>query len=61
MRSALWLLVFAAIAAYLVWTFGGAPWWVYALLFTRSVFGFARALIGEPATPRIQAEPCPRQ
>lgn len=49
MASALWSLVAAVIAAYLVWTFGGAPWWVYALLFTRSVVGFAQALTDEPA------------
>jgi hypothetical protein len=50
MRGALWSLVFAAIAAYLVSSFGsGAPWWVYAMLFTRSVVGFAQALTDEPA------------
>ena len=48
MRGALWSLVLAAIAAYLVWSFGsGAPWWVYALLFARSVVGFAQVLTSD--------------
>lgn len=50
MRTALWSLVAAASAAYLVWKFGGgAPWWVYAMLFARTVVGFAQALTDEPA------------
>ena len=50
MENALWSLVFAAIAAYLVSTFGtGAPWWVYPLLFARSVYAFVQALTNEPA------------
>jgi hypothetical protein len=45
MRSASWSLVFAAIAAYLVWTFGGAPWWVYMLLFTRFFLDLLKGLL----------------
>lgn len=52
MRSVLWSLVVAAIASYLVWTLGGAPWWVYAMLFARFVVEFAQALSDEPATPK---------
>ena len=48
MRSVLWSFVFAAIAAYVVWKFASAPWWVYPMLFTRSVFGFAQLLSDEP-------------
>lgn len=53
MRSALWSLVFAAIAGYLVWSGSGEAWWVYALLFTRSVFGFAQVLTDEPGTQKV--------
>jgi hypothetical protein len=53
MRNAVWSLVFGAVAAYLVWTFGGASWWVYALLFTPSVFGLAQALTDDPATQNV--------
>lgn len=52
MRGALWSLVVAAIASSLVWTLGGAPWWIYAMLFARFVFEFAQALSDEPATPK---------
>src|SRR5512145_1843309 len=57
MRSALWSLFFAAIAACLVWAFGGAPWWVYAMLFARSVVGFAQALTNDPA-PQKASDDC---
>ena len=58
--NALCSFVFAAIAAYLLWTFGepvlirkfgsGAPWWVYVLPFVRSAGELARMLADEPAT-----------
>ena len=52
MRSALLSLVVASIAAYLVYTLGGAPWWLYAVLFARFVVEFAQALSDEPVTPK---------
>jgi hypothetical protein len=53
MRSASWSLFFGAIAAYLIGTFGGSPWWVYVLLFTPSLFGFAQVLADDPATQKV--------
>jgi hypothetical protein len=52
MRSALWALVVAAITSYLVWSIGSAPWWVYAMLFARFFFEFAKALSDESAPPK---------
>ena len=56
MRRALWSLFVAAIAAYFVWTLGGAPWWAYAILFARSVFELAQTLSDEPARPKATDE-----
>jgi hypothetical protein len=49
MSRALWSLAAAAIAAYIVETFVGAPWWVYVMFFVRAAIGFATALTDEPA------------
>lgn len=49
MSRALWSLAAALIAAYIVETFVGAPWWIYVMLFIRPAIGFAKALTDEPA------------
>ena len=62
MGSVLWSLLFASIAAYLVWSFGsGAPWWVYPLLFARPVLGFAHVLAGDPAARGRRLSPSNRR
>lgn len=52
--DALFSLAFAAMAAWLVWTFGepaalqktesGVPWWVYGLLFSRFIGGIVKIM-----------------
>jgi hypothetical protein len=49
MGSALWSLAVAAIVGLILWTSDSSvPWWVYPILFTQSVVGFARVLSDEP-------------